>query len=342
LRLFLSHFACLDNHKNRTTDGKGQYTMMNENKQVKYFDIIAAKKAYLEGKNVTQFLRDQRKIKNNTPEIIEIAYDIQAGTYIEVINNNRKIVEQRASERADILQYYCNEPDSLLDVGTGEMTTLTSIINFMKNVPKKIYAFDISWSRMYKGISYASENMNLYGNRVIPFVADISGIPLRDSSVSVITSNHALEPNGGRLENLMAEIFRVAIDMVILFEPCYEMNSDEGKRRMDELGYIKNVDGVVEKMGGTLFDKIRLNSEGNPLNPTACFAIYPPKKYNIKKSIIEDNVNNFSVPGTDFPLYRIDDFFFSKDTGLSFPIIKSIPVLKSNAGILTSALIPFD
>jgi SAM-dependent methyltransferase len=313
--------------------------IQNEPEKLKYFDVISARKAYLDGKNITTFLREKAGVKNNTPQIIELAYDLQAGTYIEYAKNNRLYLERYASEIVDILQHHSNEADSFLDVGTGEMTTLTSVINLMKNVPNEIYAFDISWSRVHHGISYARENMNIDNNRIFPFVADISEIPLRDNSISVITSNHALEPNGDRLESLMVELFRVANDIIILFEPCYEMNSDEGKRRMDELGYIKNVDGVIEKIGGTLLDKIMMKNISNPLNPTACFFIRPPKKRNANKFSRKKNSNIFSVPGTDFPLERIDDFFFSKNTGLSFPIIKSIPVLKSSAGILTSSLI---
>lgn len=310
----------------------------NETKTLKYFDVISARKAYLDGENVTTFLRKQMGMEKNTPQIIELAYDIQAGTYIEFAKNNRSYLERYASEVVDILQHYSNGAESFLDVGTGEMTTLTSIVNLMKKTPERIYAFDISWSRVHKGISYARENMNIDKNRILPFVADISEIPLHDNSISVITSSHALEPNGGRLEDLMSELFRVAKDIIILFEPCYEINSDEGKRRMDELGYIKNVDGVVEKIGGTLLDKIAIENISNPLNPTACFVIYPPKNGNANTSCREKNVSGFSVPGTDFPLERIDDFFFSENTGLSFPIIKSIPVLKSSAGVLTSSI----
>lgn len=311
---------------------------MNPNK-LKFIDVLSARKAYLDGKNVTTFLRNHMGVEKNTPEIIELAYDIQAGSYIEFAKNNRPYLERYASEVVNILQHYSNGAESFLDVGTGEMTTLAAIINLMNDIPEEIYAFDISWSRVHKGISYAKDHMNIDENRIFPFVADISEIPLHDNSISVITSNHALEPNGGRLESLMAELFRVAKDIVILFEPCYEINSDEGKKRMDELGYIKNVDGVIDKMGGTLFDKIAIKNISNPLNPTACYVIYPPKKSEFNRLFGEKGINRFSVPGTDLQLDRIDDLFFSKNTGLTYPIIKSIPVLKSSAAVLTSSLV---
>ena len=70
--------------------------------------------------------------------------------------------------------------------------------------------------------------------------------------MNVTTSSHALEPNGGRLKQLMAELFRVTIDKLVLFEPCYEINTDAGKERMDRLGYIKNLDGVIAELGGKI------------------------------------------------------------------------------------------
>ena len=37
---------------------------------------------------------------------------------------------------------------------------------------------------------------------------------------------------------------------------------------------------------------------------------------------------------------QVGDFYFSKETGFCFPILKSIPLLKSNAAILATQLIP--
>jgi hypothetical protein len=73
----------------------------------------------------------------------------------------------------------------------------------------------------------------------VPFVADISETPLLDKSVNVTISSHALEPNRSKLPELLLEIFRVTKDKIILFEPFYEFNTDEGEQRMHGLGYIK-------------------------------------------------------------------------------------------------------
>ena len=306
-----------------------------KNRKHRHFDIVEAKAAYAEGKDITELLRTQKKININTPEIIEIAYDLQAGTYIEQVTKHPEKASLYTTELAQILDKHINSKDALLDIGTGEFTTLSYLISALNKKPKDIYAFDISWSRIYKGIVFAKNKMGDEYRRLKPFVADISEIPLLDKSINVTTSSHALEPNGGKLKALLMELFRVTVDKLVLFEPCYEINSKEGKDRMDKLGYIKNVEGVVSELGGKLVDKIAIKHVYNPLNPTACFVITPPTT---GAQLTKKRNNTFSVPGTNMPLKKIGDFYYSTETGLCYPILKGIPVLRSNCSILATGL----
>jgi ubiquinone/menaquinone biosynthesis C-methylase UbiE len=308
-------------------------------RQLKHFDILEAKKAYKEGKNVTELLRSQKNIESNTSEVIETSYDLQAGSYIDYILNNPTQAEAYTIELAAILDNHILEANSLLDIGTGELTTLSHLIHRLIKKPKKVFAFDISWSRIYKGKNYAKKVMGVDYKILNLFVADINEIPLRDKSINITTSSHALEPNGGKLKELLSELFRITIDKLVLFEPCFEINTEKGKERMERLGYIKNIDGVVEELGGKLIDKIIIKNTVNPLNPTVCFIITPPplaKEMSFEKNNINRNI--FSVPGTDLPLIKIADYFFSNQVGLCYPTLKSIPILKSNTAILASSL----
>ena len=47
--------------------------MSANEKGMKYFDILSAKKAYAKGENITEVLRSQKKIGYNTSEMIETA-----------------------------------------------------------------------------------------------------------------------------------------------------------------------------------------------------------------------------------------------------------------------------
>jgi SAM-dependent methyltransferase len=305
---------------------------------VKYFDLLAARKAYAEGRNVTQVLREQKGLNANTPQIIEIAYDLQAGTYIEHARNNRTKQLAYVAEMAEVIDRHVEEGYSLLDIGTGEITTLSLLTAHLALKPRHVFAFDISWSRVYKGLGYAREVMGDGYDALVPFVADISEIPLQDKSISVTISSHALEPNGGALTALLSELFRVTAHTLILFEPCYELNSDEGKQRMDRLGYIKHMAQTVEALGGTLLEQIAIKNVSNPLNPTVGFVIIPPGGRTTDRNY-ERATDRFSVPGTDLALQKQDAAYHSEGTGLCFFELKSIPVLTSRSAVLASALL---
>jgi hypothetical protein len=305
----------------------------------RYFDILQAKTAYGEGKNVTELLRAQANLEANTPEIIEIAYDLQAGTYIEAVNANRDFAMQYATDLANIIEAHIKPSDCLLDVGTGEITTLSLVAQNLGVMPAELFAFDISWSRIYKGLTFAREQMGDRFAQLTAFVADMSEIPLPEKSVNITISSHALEPNGSILPALLMELFRVTRDKLLLFEPCYEINTEQGQKRMDRMGYIKGLDGVVTSLGGTLIDRIALKNISNPLNPTACYIVRPPSRAVLES---ERTVAEFSLPGSSLPLQRIEDFYFSHSTGYCFPILKSIPILKSSAAVLASALASAD
>lgn len=308
-------------------------------KHSKHFDILEAKKAYKEGRNISELLRLQKNIDSNTSEIIETAYDLRAGAYIERILKTPEQPIAYATELGSILDNHITEVDSLLDVGTGELTTLSHLIRRLGKKPKEIFAFDISWSRIYKGISYAKNVMGVDYNLLKPFVADINEIPLLDKSINISTSSHALEPNGEQLKELLGELFRVTINKLILFEPCFEINTEEGKQRMQRHRYIKNIDGVVEELGGRLTEKIIIKNNSQHLNPTVCFIITPPplaQEISPKKAEIKSSI--FSVPGTNIPLREVEGYYFSNQVGLCYPMLKGIPILRSNAAILASSL----
>jgi len=305
-------------------------------KDLKYFDIESAKKVFSKGGNVTEHLRSELNIDHNTPEIIETSYDLQAGSYIEYVNKNVSKTDSYTSELASILNDYVSVDDSVLDVGCGELTTLSYVLKKLSTTPRKVFAFDISWSRLFLGAKFSETVLFDKFQKVNCFVGDMHRIPLQDKSIGITTSSHALEPNGGSLSLILEELFRVTSRYLVLFEPCYEINSKEGKERMDRLGYIKNLQSEVKKLGGSLEKRIVIKSNENPLNPTACFVIKPPKSKNTKRSAAE---NIYSIPGTDEQILEIENFYVSKKSGIAFPILKGIPILREKSAILASALI---
>lgn len=300
-------------------------------------DISDARRVYADGGNVTEYLKKQSGSLENDSDIIEIAYDLQAGSYIRQVEADYDKALVLVDELAGLLAPHVSSEKSLLDVGAGELTTTSMLASHPAINVRQIYAFDISWSRLYEGLEFWNKLLARRSVKLVPFVADAGKVPLATNSIDVVMSNHALEPNGGNLKLILRELFRVCRDTLVLFEPSYELNSDEGRERMDRLGYVKGIEAAVSELDGCLIDRVPITNIGQRLNPTACHIIKPPADHQCP-DIDFGGSAPFSVPGTDFPLVLNDGFYVSAETGLAFPAMKSIPVLKSNSAILATSL----
>jgi ubiquinone/menaquinone biosynthesis C-methylase UbiE len=297
-------------------------------------DILLAQKAYENGGNISKLFGEWK----NPEDIIQLSYDLQSGTYSkfpEESEENFMINMDYCTQISDIMSQVIDKYNytdfSVLEAGTGEMTTLSFVVQKIK--PKTIYAFDISWSRIYDGMIFAKKYMGDNYSNLNPLVADMNAIPFHDKSINITFTSHALEPNGKKLDVLLKELFRITKDKILLFEPCYEINSEEGKQRMDYYGYIKDVDSAILALGGIIEEKIHFKNCSNPLNPTVCWVISPPQC-----DIIPETDTVYSYPGTNYTLTKEDNFFFTNDLGMCLPIIKSIPVFLTKNAILASSL----
>lgn len=296
-----------------------------------YIDIKEAYDAYERGENIMLFLKERYSDSVNLSDIVEIAYDLQAGTYIDYVLKNMDQAKAYWLEIADIVTRNVSEFSSLLDVGAGELTTLCGLIDSLAKKPKTVYAFDISWSRLAKGLDYLQKRYPAQHKSLNAFSADIASIPLPTSSIDLVVSSHALEPNRAQQDVLLAELLRVAKSRLMLFEPCYEINSKEGKARMDLHGYIRNFDNSIQNAGASLVDRIAIRNVANPLNPTACYII----------DIDKENIFNtprYTLPGTDNPLREVNGWLISDEAGMSFPVLEGIPCLRVKNGVISSAL----
>ena len=306
---------------------------------MKHFDIKQAKDVYSAGGNVTQHLRKSLNCDHNTPQIIELAYDLQAGSYIRGINSRLAHAREYACEQAALISPYLSPDKRILDVGTGELTVLSLLLRALDISLARVYALDISWSRLQVGMHFAREHLGEEVSRMDAFVADMGEIPLASKSVDVVTSTHALEPNGDNLKRLLLELSRVCRETFVLFEPSYELTSDAGRERMDRMGYIKDIEGEVTAIGGKVLSVTPLLNV-DPMNPTACYIVKPPEANDTDTNVDDSTAQAtpYTVPGTDYRLSKKSGFWYSEDTGLAFPELEGIPVLKSSAAILASAL----
>ena len=112
------------------------------------YDIREIRALYERGENIIQWVRTQEGAENNTPTAIAYSYDMQAGSYVaELESAEISALKARLGRRlADVLDML--KPESLLDAGVGEATSLLPTLKAMKAPPAQVLGFDFSVSRL--------------------------------------------------------------------------------------------------------------------------------------------------------------------------------------------------
>jgi uncharacterized protein YbaR (Trm112 family) len=292
------------------------------NNLLKY--IPEAHRIYEKGENIIDFLKQKENLSNNPIDAIQISYDLQSGSYVRFANANEEYTNRFAEQIAQVL----NELNfnSILEAGVGEATTFINVLKRLSKKPSIAKGFDLSLSRLFYAQEYTKthqlENVDF-------FVANIENIPVPDCSYDLVYTSHALEPNGGREKELLKELFRITNRYLVLFEPSYKGNSQVGRDRMDRLGYIKDIEKHATELGYNVVKHELCLVTTNPLNPTAVTII--------QKDTANLNTPSYTCPNTGLPLKFVqDNFLYSEDSGVLYPIVKNIPVLLTDNAILAT------
>ncbi|MBD2548373.1 class I SAM-dependent methyltransferase [Microcystis elabens FACHB-917] len=300
------------------------------------FCINTLRQAYARGENITLLLRDRESAEGgeNLLDSIEVAYDLQAGSYTEYALREADRVGQYAADIHSLCSNHFAECRSLLDCGTGEMTTLSALSQYLPS-NTTLLAFDISLSRVKCGLEFSRRWMrDDLRQGLHAFVAEMGRIPLPTGSIDAVFTSHALEPNRGREEVLLTELLRVACKKLILLEPSYENASREAQQRMDRLGYIRNLPLYIQRCGGHLISVDPIPHSCNNLNPTYCYVVAPPEGQHASFSNYNGKFDDFCCPKSGHPLERKENYWWSYAGGYAYPEIERIPCLRERHAIL--------
>jgi len=298
----------------------------------KYKQLQKVKEIYENGQNIIQYLKSISKNETNTIEDILISYDFQSGSYIQGFSKNRDFNQKYCSSLAKLINDI-DDVQSIIEVGVGEATTLNTVIKNLVNKPTDIFGFDISWSRLKFGRELLNDfnlsNVNL-------FTANLFEIPLLDSSIDIVYTSHSIEPNGGKEEEALRELYRITKKYLILLEPSFEFANDEGKERMKKNGYVTELYSTAKKLNYKIVEHRLFGYSSNPLNPTGLI-------------IIEKNEENQNMPTLVCPISHTelikysDSLLYSKESFLAYPVIESIPcLLKENSVLAIHLLTDYD
>lgn len=292
--------------------------------------INELRQAYSRGENIAQLLASSNPDADRA-EIIEVAYDIQSGSYTRIALENPERLKRYAHEIFTLSRQYLSKYDWVLDCGAGELTTLSAL---SEHLPQQcqLLACDISLSRLRVGRRFAEQMMRGdLAKSLKLFVADMARLPLADNSVDVVFTSHALEPNHKREEQLLKELLRVARRNLLLFEPSWE-NADQAMRdRMAQHGYVRDLPQHIQAAGGRLISVKPLPNPLNPMNPTYCYVVEPVDK---PQQTFADQA--FQCPRSGQALQKQQGYWWSQEGGWAYPEIDGIACLREKHAVLMS------
>jgi hypothetical protein len=289
--------------------------------------ITGMRTAYAAGENVMARAREITGATSNATLATLIAYDLQTGSYTRGVRADPQTNERWCAQLAGILTPFVSGDRTLLEVGCGEATTLAGVLHHLPVKPRQALGFDLSWSRCHAGLDWLAVNRQTASL----FVGDLFGIPLEDASVDVIYTSHSLEPNGGRESAALQELIRVARRAVVLVEPLYELAGPEAQERMRRHGYVRNLKENAERLGARVTQHRLLDFIRHPHNPAGLILIE-------KTPSVSSGDPAWRCPLTHTPLRHAGDTYVSDSTGIVYPVMRGIPLLRAEHAVVASQL----
>jgi hypothetical protein len=295
------------------------------------YDAREIRTLFDRGENIIRWIQSQEGADRNSATAILYSYDAQAGSYVDHLKEPaaRELKKQLGQRLGALFEELA--ADSILEAGLGEGTSLAPILNHMNKRPVHVLGFDLSLSRLLFARRHLAESG--HGN-VVLFTGDLERIPLSSSSVDVVVTVHAVEPNYGREDVILSELLRVAKRHLVMIEPSYELASAEARARMERLGYVRGLPAALERLGHPARRVERWKYNSNPLNEAALIIVDKPAARGKTEF-------HFISPISGGKLIERKDCWFCPEDGHAFPVVAGIPCLTMENALLASKLDQF-
>lgn len=289
--------------------------------------LSEVRERYRRGENITQLFREWEQRDTNSTTAIEVAYDMQAGTYVEGLGRPEfaAFSEKYTAAIAEVISEL-GPAASILEAGVGEATTLSFVAPKLARPAEAVLGFDISWSRVACGRAFARTQ----GLEPTLFVGDLFRIPLPTDSVDVVYTSHSIEPNGGREREAIAELVRVARRHVVLLEPSNELGSDETRARMKRLGYVHDLGRHAREMGLEVVEHRLFDHCINPTNQTGLLVIAKDPAAEPRAEV------PLASPLSRAPLHQVRGHLFCDHDLRVYPVLDGVPCLRPENGVIAS------
>ena len=298
------------------------------------------KELYSQNVNIMKWFRDSDNEEHNSLESILYSYDLQAGSYVDLYNSDvvseclvdglpkkiksSEITDLRSEDIAKVLNNLSYQ--SFLDVGIGEATSMVPLITKLTCKNVDFFGIDISLSRLL----YANEfiNKNHDGNIQLA-VANMFSLPFQDSSIDIVFTSHAIEPNTSKSKDALLELYRVCSKYLVIIEPSFDLGNSETKSRIKAHAYIDDLHDAMLELDFNIIEHRLLNSSSFHNNS----AITVVKK--MEQNDIQQKVTHV-CPNCINEVSNSGELLFCDACGLLYPIVNKIPILtKENAVLCT-------
>lgn len=281
-------------------------------------------------------------------------YDKRAGTYIDVwktlSDDNSPLWE--ASYRGEIkkikysvvqnahYKWLANtiiEKDlknisNLIEIGAGELTTISSLKTFFKNKNINIHASELSWSRINLGQEFFRKRNIIFSS---VSVASMLQLPYKDNSFDCVLTHYALEELSGYQEKAIRELIRISKRYVILIEASFELGNKYQKRKLFNRNWNLEIIPSIKSNNWNLIKHTLV-----PYCPDAYHhgAIHIIEKEAVDLDTSKNKFKNnfFCCPSCKGEIEHVKSFFKCTRCSVVFPSLENIPVFLTDKGIIAS------